>query len=47
MHGLQFAVGMEPFMELAEVEAGTVSFETAPIANGAALGSPRFRAGTG
>jgi hypothetical protein len=47
LHGRQFAVGMEPFMELPEVEAGTLSFETAPIANGTASGSPRFRAGTG
>jgi hypothetical protein len=34
-------------MELPEIEAGTASFENAPIANGTALGSPRFRAGTG
>jgi hypothetical protein len=38
---------MEPFMELPEIEAGIASFENAPIANGTALGSPRFRAGTG
>ena len=30
-------------MELPEVEEGTVSFETAPIANGTASGSPGFR----
>jgi hypothetical protein len=38
---------MEPFMELPEVEAGTESIKTAPIADGTALGSPRFPAGTG
>src|SRR5918994_1988399 len=46
LHEFRYAVGMEPLMELPEIEPAPYRSETALIANATALTSPGVRAGT-